>query len=375
MKNIRRSRFLPRAVGVMSAVVLIAGPAFVVPARAASSRTTYYVSPSGSDANPGTFAAPKRSVAQGLATLSPGDTLYLRGGTYVENITATAIRSGTPSAPISVRNFPGERPVIKGLLWLKEASWWTLDGINVTWNPANPSKRHMVKFTNGVGWTLKNSELWGARSYAALLVAGTEAGLPANWRVTGNCIHDTYASNGTNQDHLIYTNTGTNPGTGVIERNLLFNARNGEGVKLGGPAPTLGGAANVTVRNNTIHNVAQGVLVGWQAHNIAISRNIIDIAGGNYANIRGYQLDGSNVTAANNIGAHARAFLQNDPGYDAIRDAGGNRFPVDPRFHSVSGCDGFRPLNPVASAYGRYGNLRAHVSPLDMMVGGPATGH
>ena len=314
--------------------------------------TVYYVSPSGSDTNPGTAPdAPWGTVAHGLASLGPGDTLYLRGGRYVENITQTAIRPATPSAPILVAGYPGEQPVIEGLLWLRDPSWWILDRVNVTWNPRNPSTRHMVKITNGVGWTVRDSELWGARSYAALLVAGTIPGQPADWTVSGNCIHDTYRANDVNQDHLVYVNTGVASGRGTIQRNLLFNATNGMGVKLGGSDVT-GGSANVAVLRNTIHNTAQSVLVAGDSHDNSIVGNIFSAAGAGYSSVRGYQLNGTGNSMEDNLGHGARSILLNDAGYAGVADTGRNLFPVDPRFDDSRSCAGFRPLNPDASGFG-----------------------
>ncbi len=322
-------------------------------AQASASGTTYYVSRVGSDTNSGMSPEdPWRTVSHGLASLFPGDTLYIRAGHYTEDITGIQIRPATSSARTVVTNFPGERPVIEGLLWLHDPSWWILDGINVTWNDANPPDRHMVRLINGIGWTVRNSEFWGARSYAALLVVGTVPGQPAGWTVTGNCIHDTYATNQTNQDQLIYVNTGLAAGAGLIENNLLFNAVNGMGIKLGGPAPTSGGASSVTMRRNTIHNTSQNIMVAWGSHDNMVERNILSTAEGKYSSVRGYQVTGVHNTMRDNVGYAARSILLNDIGYLGVMDAGGNRFPVDPQFDSTASCSGFHPLNPDAADYG-----------------------
>jgi len=345
-----RSRFRLASLALLFAVALPIGLA----ATAGAASSTYYVSPSGSDSGPGTLSSPWRTVAKALATLRAGDTLYVRGGTYVESIKSIKISQGTATAPIRVANYPGERPVIQGLLWLQRPSYWTLDGINVTWDSANVSTDHMVKMINGVGWTIKNSEIWGAHSYAGLLVAGTVTGEPANWTVSSNCIHDTYPSNNPNQDQLIYANTDMTAGAGLIERNILFNATNGMGVKLGGADVNVGGAVYVTMRNNTIYNTSQNSLVSWRSHDNAISGNIFDLAGTNYGNIRGYQLTGANNTVSGNIGVNAKQFILNDAGYTGVSDTGGNQFPIDPKFDSVASCAGFHPTNAAASNYGRY---------------------
>lgn len=66
----------------------------------------------GSDANAGSQAAPWKSLAHATRQLKPGDTLYLRGGTYYEKVALT--RSGTTNAPITIASFPGELAVIDG---------------------------------------------------------------------------------------------------------------------------------------------------------------------------------------------------------------------------------------------------------------------
>ena len=316
--------------------------------------TTYYVSTDGSDSHPGTVSEPWRTVKKGLQSLHPGDTLYVRGGTYVENDTSLSTRAGSSSARITVSAYPGERPVLQGLLWLQSPDYWTFTGLNLTWRPGNRSSEQMVRLINGDGWIWKNSEIWGAHSYAEMLVAGTTTGQPSHWQVVNNCLHDTYPSNGTNQDQLIYANTGTSAGTGLIAHNIMFNAFNGQAVKLGGPTATSGGAANVTVRYNTIYNTAQSVLVGWRSKNNNIYGNILDKTGTGYGNIRGYQLTGTGNVAHNNVGSGASKLILNDSGYKPVADTGGNLFPVDPRFNSVTGCSGFRPENSAVTSYGAY---------------------
>ncbi|MEZ4270178.1 MAG: hypothetical protein R3C68_01685 [Myxococcota bacterium] len=42
----------------------------------------YFVATTGNDSSSGTVAAPFRTLEHGASVLSPGDTLYVRGGTY-----------------------------------------------------------------------------------------------------------------------------------------------------------------------------------------------------------------------------------------------------------------------------------------------------
>jgi hypothetical protein len=313
---------------------------------------TYHVARDGDDAGPGTEDEPFASVTAGLMALAPGDTLLIRGGTYDERVVEPPIRPGTPDAPITVAAYPGERPVIRGLFWLVGPDYWTIEGLEVTWHSANQPTDHLVKITDGVGWTVRDSEFWGAESFAAMLVAGTRPGQPDAWRITGSCIHSTRATNATNQDHNLYVNTGLEAGEGIIEGNIFFDAANGQNIKLGGPrsAPD-DGAANVTIRYNTMDHAAQSMLLAGGTTNVTIERNIV---GGSFAPwlVRGFQLTGEANVVRDNVGYGADQWINVDDGFGGLRDGGRNRF-VDPAYDDV-GCDGFRPTNRLLNGHGRW---------------------
>ncbi len=371
MKRLRYAALFLLALSALLAGCSDAGRTPVAAPRslaAAPAGATYYVGPSGSDASAGTEAAPWRTLKKALSSLSAGDTLLVRGGLYLETCNPS-IRQGSATAPITVRAYPGERPVLQGLLNLSRPSYWTLDGLNVTWKDGNPSTTHMIKLTNGVGWTFKNAEVWGAKSFAGILVAGTVSGEPANWTVSGCVIHDIIPSNNTNQDHCIYANTGVASGAGLVERCLMYNALNGQGVKLAG-ADNSQGTANVTVRYNTIYNTRQSTLVGWRSANNRIERNLLSVTVSPNPNIRGYQLSGVGNVARENAGWGANALLRSDAGYQQIADGGGN-VVVDPRFDSVS-AGGFHPLNPAAQGYGVYAGAAPTPTPTPSPTPTPA---
>jgi hypothetical protein len=74
---------------------------------------TYYISPAGDDDNAGTIDAPWATFAKAETILGPGDTLYVRGGTYSEWLRLNT-NSGTPTEPIVYMEYPGESVVIDG---------------------------------------------------------------------------------------------------------------------------------------------------------------------------------------------------------------------------------------------------------------------
>jgi hypothetical protein len=325
----------------------------------------YYVATGGSDSNVGDATSPFLTVSKGLASLHPGDTLYIHAGTYVEDV-SPVLRPGTPEARIVVRNYPGEKAIIKGKVRLVGADYWTFDGFNVTWNTGAYTE-HMLKFVGGRGWILENSEIWGAQSFANILVCCS----PANWILRNNAIHDTPGGEANiYRSHNIYVNTNLDAGPGLIEHNLVFNAPHGSNIKIAGPDQgSQFGSANVTVRYNTLFSGVQPLLIGDGSTNILVERNII--ATGTRPNtttylIRLYKLTGRNNVVRNNLGFDAGKWCLDYDGGDytcARIDGGGNLFPINPEFESL-GAGGFQPQTSQAQNYGRYAGLPTRAAPI-----------
>lgn len=73
----------------------------------------YYTSTTGSDSNPGTLAAPFKTLAKGVSVLEPGDTLYVRGGTYKRTTDLWIPPSGTSwEKAITVTNYNKEQVIV-----------------------------------------------------------------------------------------------------------------------------------------------------------------------------------------------------------------------------------------------------------------------
>ena len=317
----------------------VLGSILLLQARA-DTFTTYYVATGGSDSNKGTADAPWRTIQRSLSKLSPGDTLIVKGGMYNEQIQDPPIRPGVPNARITVKTAAGERPVLAGLLWLTDANYWTIDGLNVTWNSANIADQYMVKFSNGTGWRMTNSEVWGARSYAAVLVAG----VPSEWSLDHNYIHDTYKSNGPNQDHLVYVSGGM--GGGTITRNIIANSPNGRGIKIG---PQSGGSeaiGTVSISYNTLYNNTgpSNIQLSYGATNNVIFKNILVKSGA--SNITAYNVSGSGNTAYDNVGWDAERVLD---ATDSLTDGTNNNL-VDPQLDVTT----YMPKSADYVSYGRY---------------------
>lgn len=81
--------------------------------RPRESGPAYYVDPvRGDPAGDGSEARPWKTLDAAAKRLKPGDTLYLRGGTYFES--AVLSLAGTAKAPITIRSVPGELAILDG---------------------------------------------------------------------------------------------------------------------------------------------------------------------------------------------------------------------------------------------------------------------
>lgn len=282
---------------------------------------------------------PGQSIATAMRSLKPGDILTLRGGTYKERVMNPSVAPGTATAPITIRNYPNEHAIIEGLFWLRRANWWIVDGLKVTWSTANTKSEHMVKLQDCTDIKLTNCEFWGAKSYAALLVAGTSA----RWRVEKSYIHDTYKSNDTNQDHLIYVNCA---GPGTIERCLLINSPNGRGVKVGPSSSTTTPLGRVSIRYCTLVNNLgpSNIQLSYSATDCVVERCIMQKSSKEC--VTPYNLNGKGNVVKDCIGWQATAVMGKATG---LTDGGGNKM-LDPKFDEI-----YCTANPAAVGYGFWG--------------------
>jgi parallel beta-helix repeat protein len=82
---------------------------------------TYYVATTGLDSNAGDLNGPWRTLSKAAATVVAGDTVYVRGGTYYEQVILA--KSGTSASPITFTGYPGDAVPIISL-----GSNWAIDG-------------------------------------------------------------------------------------------------------------------------------------------------------------------------------------------------------------------------------------------------------
>ncbi len=73
----------------------------------------YYVSPSGSNSNPGTISQPFKTIGYAESKMAGGDILFVHNGIYNEKIAFDGV-SGTAEDPTIIMAYPGDTPVIDG---------------------------------------------------------------------------------------------------------------------------------------------------------------------------------------------------------------------------------------------------------------------
>jgi hypothetical protein len=157
-------------------------------------RNEWFVAPRGLTSGNGHIATPfNLAAALQSDTIQPGDTIYLRGGTYVGPLVSTL--SGAPGAPIIVRPYEGERVVIdangmpnrqaEGNVFTirgTDAEYWNLEVIDTMPTRSYPDRSNprptgisiygqRIKLVNpivhdtgnGIGlWNSGDSEVYGA---------------------------------------------------------------------------------------------------------------------------------------------------------------------------------------------------------------------
>ncbi|MCU0516389.1 MAG: right-handed parallel beta-helix repeat-containing protein [Oscillatoria sp. Prado101] len=99
-----------------------------------SAGTIYYVDGErGNDSNTGTAYLPFKTIVKVNQKVAAGDSVYVKNGTYQENITVT--QSGTPDKWIAFQAFPGHKPFVIGTqdgTFRIEGNYIEINGFDVT---------------------------------------------------------------------------------------------------------------------------------------------------------------------------------------------------------------------------------------------------
>jgi hypothetical protein len=247
-----RSQRFPALMWV--AALMVAAATFPVPAGAwnaaalapspqlSSTDQPFYVSPGGSDANPGTETEPWKTMAKAAATLQAGQTAIFEDGTYVETATTRFVNGGAAGAPITVkaRNRFGAKLYYQGLadqskLKVSGRPYVTIQGFDITQD------------RRGTTWADKLVECWAGADHCT---------------VVGNRIHGAMQTFKTwNSAHVVLRGNilyDTEIGAGAFNaQSPSFRRNHIRGFTMDG-IQTKGGTRDARVVGNYVHTAATG---------------------------------------------------------------------------------------------------------------------
>jgi len=214
----------------------------------AMAATNIYVSPTGSDYNPGTQAAPVKTITRADALASAGSTIHVAAGTYYVSAPSLGsagiktTKSGTATAHIRFVSDTkwGANIVVSGtgITWDSRGNYVDIEGFQIT-----GSGRHGI-LAAGAYLTFKN-----------------------------NFIHDLTVSGGCNGSGGAAIDTYGPVGNVVIDRNIVRNI----GYRYIGACNTVQGIYIANANNVVTNNIVSGVAaVGIQQWHGATASTIVN---------------------------------------------------------------------------------------------------
>ncbi|HYF48607.1 MAG TPA: chitobiase/beta-hexosaminidase C-terminal domain-containing protein [Planctomycetota bacterium] len=251
----------------------------------------FHVSPTGTSAGTGSAASPwnLQTALNHPAAVKPGDTIWLHGGTYTGRFVSRLI--GTATAPIIVRQAPGERATIDGGVNTSGATILNIQG-KYTWywgfevTSSDPTRATTqtgswpTDITRGGGIDTGNSVDTGVGVKLINLVVHDTAQALSLWRYAIDfeaygCLlyHNGWQAPDRGHGHQIYTQNET--GTKKIEDGICFGGYSYNMQAYGSDAAYVD---NYYVAGNTHFNA--GALAGDGGGNLLVgggrpSRNIV----------------------------------------------------------------------------------------------------
>jgi hypothetical protein len=337
------------SIGQLTAIPSATTSASALPSRLpASQGQTFYVAPEGSDTNPGTIQAPWQTIQHAFDTLVPGQRALVREGMYAESLIMH--RAGTATAPITVRAYPGEHPVVHpgggglmdyplrvtaGAAYFRFSGFivegaplhttmnvWISDGQH---NPPDPPPTHHIE--------ISGCEIRAGVGSGILVSPNTQA-----VQLIGNSVHDN--GDGSLQHQGIYFQGQD----GVVANNIVYHQTNGFGIQVRGNFPDPDTvvetpAHDVIVANNTVaDNSLSGIMVENSASNVLVINNISAFNGSH--GVLGYDNGSGNVLPGNRA-HHNLAWGNHSGGFGnqgrAVIDFSGGNSVADPRFVDAGG--------------------------------------
>ena len=283
---------------------LVIATIFLCSLTETAAATTYWISPIGNDStscasirgtsDPRIY---RRTIAGGAACLSGGDTLKIRGGTYVEQLKNPLPSGISASQPTVMEGVAGELVIIRPpsgggavISFTTNRSFMTfrnltLDGVNLRSGETTGFQIGNTRVVTGL--TIENCEIKNHVSSAITLGDSV-----SNALVRQNKLHDGLCDpNGDYSCHGIYLRA-TNS---IVEHNEIFNNKI-TGITI--YSQTVGATGNI-IRYNYFHGnsantgtAGPGAGTGDRAINLSRANNII------HNNVIAYNVDhGIKVTA------------------------------------------------------------------------------
>ena len=277
--------------------------------------TTYYTALTGSDSNSCSSATsqstPKRTINASLKCLSAGDTLYIRGGQYPEqlhSVFGTSWPSGNSwDNPITIAGYPGETVIINpssnddtfDILYMENIQYLIFDNLIIDGSNTNISTgmtlfrlggtSHHVRLQNSI---LRNahvgcSGMCCACGYGNAILAGNAGSEFINNEIYGNDAYGIYMT-----------------GNGFLVEGNYIHDNQGYGVHQYSSGQS--NASNNVIRNNRIHHnghnnrnpVGSAALILSSGDNNVAYNNVITDHFGGGIQIYGYAT--TNAKAYNN---------------------------------------------------------------------------
>jgi hypothetical protein len=307
-----------------------------------------YVSPSGNDQGPGTLDRPWRTLTHAFNRVFQGQVLFVRGGTYREQIEHVRLHVGTATDPITILAYPGENPVLVGTLSLRRPRYWLIDNLDVRGDPSARSQASfMVKVIGGHAWTWENSQFSDTVGRANVLITGFGIGEPDGFRFSGNCLHGLPPPKKGSTN--LFLGSMLRGAHGIVERNVVFNTDDQPNLRIGSGA---GAPVRTKIRQNTIFGGSLGIDVRGHPRHVKISKNIV---GGSTAPalIRFHRGLPRGTTVTSNVAVEATQLLRPEV-RKKVNGFGNVVLTQDPEFVDTTRCDGFRPGLDAMIPYGAF---------------------
>lgn len=263
----------------------------------------YHVAPNGRSTNSGTASSPwslEFALSGANGKIRPGDTVWIRGGTYANGGRLTV--SGSASGGyITFAGYPGETAIIKRQ-FRTNASYVRIE--NLVFEGPIDGKTNQVYIYDTHHVIFTRNEIRGNDYHAGLSTLRVN-----NVIITHNYIHNN--GRDTQHDHGIYFKTTTGGGNVIANNLLVGNAARGISIHDNSGV----GVYDVIVAHNTIvNNGSTGLLVN-DADRITVVNNIAINNGDARGQAQIRVLAGNNNRVMNNLTWHSssssRAGIEN----------------------------------------------------------------